>query len=93
MQKAAIFAPFAVSNKTGKRSYFHFHLESERERIPPIIGIIPNTACTSQLATVPVEQLQRNITLQKILLLGKPPECSFIGFANVGYSPTPRQHF
>ncbi|MED9912602.1 MAG: hypothetical protein UE819_06615, partial [Ruminococcus sp.] len=27
------------------------------------------------------------------LVLGKPPECSFIGFANVGYSPTPRQHF
>ena len=103
-------------------------------------------AVNSNLVTVPAEQLQRNITLQKSLLLGKTvfhirqkgvpplllpasvlqlPRClvriynlnthcstlfeleSFkkcncsrktksqkqICFANVGYSPTPRQHF
>ena len=109
---------------------------------PPFETLIAN----KYLVTVPVEQLQRNITLQKILLLGKtvfsvrqkgvPPlllptsvlqlprclartynltsydttlfeldsfkkcNCSMknisantICFANVGYSPTPRQHF
>ena len=42
-------------------------------------------AVSNNLANVPVEQLQRNITLQKILLLGKPPES---GSARLGYIPS-----
>ena len=45
------------------------------------------------LASIFEKLLDQKTFVRLRLVLGIPPECSFICFANVGCSPTPRQHF